>query len=142
TALQIQLPPGDDLSTFVGLLHDLEETSGVTVVRITPQNGLPYRAAPAAPKTSELIKGDNFIVIPIEIGVEGSREQVLAFVSALQFGEHQRLYLVRDLTVSQTSNAGGGYSGTIDGYVYVLVDPSAPPPAPTPEKTESPSGKG
>src|SRR5690606_2245314 len=47
-ALHRQLPPGDDLPTFVGLLDRLEAQSGVTVTRISTSNAEPYVPADAA----------------------------------------------------------------------------------------------
>ena len=66
----------------------------------------------------------------------------LNFTSVLQFGEQQRLYLVENFAMSQEDSSGAGdrYVATINGMVYVLVDPSAPPPAPTPpEPTQAPT---
>ena len=71
---------------------------------------------------------------------------MIDFVSDLQYGD--RLFLVTKITVAQElSNTESGttvsYTGNITGYVYVLVDPSAPPPTPTPvgslDTTPSPS---
>ena len=141
-AIHVQLPPGDDLSTFVGLLDQLETASGATITQISVADAMPYIAAPQAIKTSERVTRTNFIVIPVTMAIKGTRAQVLNFVSTLQFGEEQRLYLVQNFTLAQegTQETESGYTGNLQGYVYVLVDPSAPPPAPTPpEPTQAPT---
>jgi Tfp pilus assembly protein PilO len=149
-AAQLGLPPGDELSTFLGQLHELESTSGATLTKFTASEGQRYIAAGGA-VTSPLVTADNFIAITIDLTVEGSRDQVIDFMSDLQYGS--RLFLVTKLSVAQAQDGDSSDSGTaakrytssISGYVYVLVDPSAPPPTPTPvgsldtETTPSPS---
>lgn len=130
--LQIALPPGDELSTFLGQLHELEGISGVALTSFTASNGEPFAPAPNKSGTTvnPLVTPDNFIVITINLKVAGTRAQVLDFVDALQYGD--RLFLVNSLTVQRGSDSEDSYTGTITGFVYVLVDPSAPPPTPTP----------
>ncbi len=129
------LPPGDELSTFLGQLHQLEVSSGVSLTKFAASDGERYLAAPGA-TISPLVTVDNFVTITIDLTVAGSQAQVMDFVSNLQSGH--RLFLVTKLTVAQgDAGTGGdsqtpGYTGSITGYVYVLVDPSAPPPTPTP----------
>ncbi len=151
-AAQQSLPPGDDLSTFLGELHSLEGTSGVVLTSFGAGDGLNYLAAPGE-VTDPLVTADNFIAIPIDLTVQGTRPQVIEFINDLQYGN--RLFLVIKLTVTQAANAGvvdpeseeipvgDAYEGNISGFVYVLVDPSAPPPTPTPagslNSTPSPS---
>ncbi|MCO5294843.1 MAG: type 4a pilus biogenesis protein PilO [Homoserinimonas sp.] len=135
---QLGLPPGDDLPTFLGQLHKLEAASGVVLTKFTASDGQQYIPAPGM-KPNTLVTADNFVAITIQLTVEGSREQIINFVSDLQSG--QRLFLVSKLSVENKAegttsdtdgNAISGYTGSITGYVYVLVDPSAPPPTPTP----------
>ena len=145
---QIGLPPGDELSTFLGQLHQLEKASGVSLVKFASGDAQRYLAAPGATANAAVTE-DNFVAITIDLTVTGSRAQVIEFVSDLQYGG--RLFLINKLIVAQeqaTSGAEGAatsYTGSITGYVYVLVDPSAPPPTPTPvgsldtEPTPSPS---
>lgn len=140
-AAQESLPPGDDLSTFLGELHALEASSGVVVTSFSAGDGLNYVPAPGE-KTDPLITADNFIAIPINLTVQGTRPQVIDFLSDLQYGK--RLFLVIKLTVAESTKAVAAapnstdapvtdaYEGNISGFVYVLVDPSAPPPTPTP----------
>ena len=89
-------------------------------------------------KTAEvLVVGGQFrVAVTIDLTVAGTQAQVMNFVSDLQYGP--RLFLVTKLTVAQDQTSAdqegkpAGYTGSITGYVYVLVDPSAPPPTPTP----------
>ncbi len=139
---QESLPPGDDLSTFLGELHDLEASSGVVLTSFSAGDGLNYVAAPGE-VSDPLITADNFVAIPIDLTVKGTRPQVIEFLNNLQYGK--RLFLVIKLTVAQATDAAvvdpeseedapvvEAYEGNISGFVYVLVDPSAPPPTPTP----------
>lgn len=137
------LPPGDELSTFLGQLHKLESSSGATLTTFGASDGQGYVAA-AGSTTSPDVSEKNFIAIPINLTATGTRAQVINFTSDLQYGD--RLFLVTKLTVAQDKGAAAaspdatpgapaapaGYTGTISGFVYVLVDPSAPPPTPTP----------
>jgi Tfp pilus assembly protein PilO len=147
---QLALPPGDELSTFLGQLHALEASSGVLLTKFAASDGQSYVAAPGA-TTNPLVTADNFVAITIDLTVTGTRGQVIDFLNDLQYGD--RLFLVTKLTVAQDQSGSsgseegtvGGYTGTITGFVYVLVDPSAPPPTPTPvgsldtQTTPSPS---
>jgi hypothetical protein len=51
--LQKALPPGSDLSTFIGELHDLEAASGVTITSITAGDAEEF--VPAAPLVPEVV---------------------------------------------------------------------------------------
>ncbi|MBX3088766.1 MAG: type 4a pilus biogenesis protein PilO [Cryobacterium sp.] len=146
---QLGLPPGDDLPTFLGQLHKLEAASGVVLTKFSASDGQQYIPAPGT-KPNALVKADNFVAITIQLTVEGSRAQVIDFLSDLQNG--QRLFLINKLNIENKAegttsdsegNSTSGYTGSITGYVYVLVDPSAPPPTPTPvgslDVTPSPS---
>ena len=135
---QLGLPPGDELSTFLGQLHSLESSSGATLTKFAASDGQGYVAAAGA-TTSPLVTADNFVAITIDLTVTGTRTQVIDFMSDLQYGD--RLFLVTKLTVAKDAAGSEGagtpdkpadYSGSITGFVYVLVDPSAPPPTPTP----------
>lgn len=150
--LQVALPPGGELSTFLGQLHQLEITSGVVVKSFSAGSGMPFVAVPNGTDTvvSPLVTSANFIVIDVQLNVTGTRQEVLDFVQALQLGD--RLFLINSLSVQggdEVSEDGEGepvatpYTGNISGYIYVLVDPKAPPPTVTPvvvepEPTEAP----
>lgn len=130
--MQVQLPPNGELSTFLGQLHTLEELSGVQLVSFSAGTPGPFASVPNGTDTvqSALVSGENLIVINVDLKVTGTREQVLEFVNDLQFGE--RLFLINSISLQSGSDAEQGYTGSISGFVYVLVDPSAPPPTVTP----------
>ena len=137
---QASLPPGDELSKFLGELHGLEASSGVVLRSFSAGDGENYVAAPGSGSKSPLVTSQNFIAIPIALAVQGTRSQVIEFLSDLQYGK--RLFLVIKVSVAQAKDSattGAGavdtsnrYDGNVSGFVYVLVDPSAPPPSPTP----------
>lgn len=127
---QVALPPGDELSTFLGELHKLEASSGVTVKSFSASDAQQYIAAAGAVTVSPLVTADNFVAITIGLTVEGTRAQVISFVNDLQYGD--RLFLVNKVTLGQDTAEPTKYQGSITGFVYVLVDPSSPPPTPTP----------
>ena len=137
---QASLPPGDELSKFLGELHGLETSSGVVLTSFSAGDGENYIAAPGSGSESPLVTETNFIAIPIELAVSGTRAQVIEFLSDLQYGK--RLFLVIKVSVAKakdsapadeaTAGVSNAYDGNVSGFVYVLVDPSAPPPSPTP----------
>lgn len=137
--LQVALPPGGELPAFLGQLHELEAASGVKLEAFSTTDGQQFVAVPNGTdtKVSPLVTRTNFIVIPITLKVSGDRAPILNFVHALQFGK--RLFLVNSLTIQSGSSTDQGYTGTIDGFVYVLVDPSAPLPVVTPIAPISPT---
>lgn len=142
---QALLPAGDELSTFLGELHKLESSSGVVLTTFGAGDGQEYIPAPTSGVSDPLVTAENFIAIPIDLTVTGSRAQVIEFLSDLQFGT--RLFLVTSLTVAENEESGASiegvesaessqvYDGSISGFVYVLVDPLSPPPSPTPVET-------
>lgn len=127
---QALLPSGDDLSTFLGELHRLEASSGAVLTNFGAGDGEAYIAAPGSGTPNPLVTKENFIAIPINLSVTGTRAQVIDFLNDLQYGT--RLFLVTKLTVAQDAQEAESYNGDISGLVYVLVDPSSPPPSPTP----------
>src|SRR5690606_19944830 len=96
--VQVALPPGDELSTFLGQLHELEGTSGVTLTRFAASDGQVFVAAAGA-ATDPLITAQNFVPITIDLVAVGTRDQVIKFVSDLQYGK--RLFLINKITVAQ-----------------------------------------
>ncbi len=130
--IQLQLPPDGDLSSFLGQLHELEVMSGVQLTSFSAGEGVPFVSVPNGTDTvtSPLVTSENVIVIGVGLKVSGTKEQVLDFVHDLQFGK--RLFLINSFSLQSGSDAEQGYSGSITGFVYVLVDPSAPPPTVTP----------
>ena len=171
-AMQLAIPSTNSLSTFIGELNKLEAQSKVEITNLTTTDATPFELAvpeaevppvaeeggeggtPAAPVTPEpaapasLLSPDEFVLIKVSLEVTGSQAEVLNFVNALQGAS--RLYLVTALTLA--GNAQEGYTATIDGNVYVVIDPNAPEdveeevveeeeeePAPDPSETPTPN---
>lgn len=152
--LQKGLPAGAHLSDFVGSLRGFEAVSGVSLTNFTSAPAQPFVYSPPIPPAVpepvavptegdaaaeapvveapaavvdpdalvQTISSDELVFIGVDLTVTGSQAQVLDFVDALQHGE--RRYLVSGLSI--TSEDGVTYTGTIKGYVFVLIDPSKP----------------
>src|SRR5690606_35386932 len=67
------------------------------------------------------ITGENFLLVPVTIGVKGGWNEVLAFTHGVQTSS--RLMLV---TTVNTSEDQGIFTTTLSGTMYVLVRPPAP----------------
>jgi hypothetical protein len=156
--LQKQLPPENDLSTFLGELHQLEGVSGVVLTNFGAADALPFtlepgavaagQAADAVVPPTQTLDSNEFVFIEVTLTVAGNQAQILDFVEALQTGT--RRYLVTSLQIN-TEDAVA-YVGKITGYVYVLIDPTKPAepddgtvtptpiPTPTPTTSAGPSG--
>lgn len=153
--LRAAIPATLDSSAYIDALGRLADSTGVSVTSITVADGQAYAAPPppadgAATQpgivTDARITSENFVVIPVSLGVSGSWSQVLRFLDGLQGGS--RLFLVTNLSIG--SAAGGEVLAQIGGFIYALPggavgnpDPDSfpevePTPAPTPEETEMP----
>jgi hypothetical protein len=147
---EVSVPPADNLSTFIGQLHQLESSSGVKLTDISTSEGAPFVPAPPvlatgdvaaageataetpppaelaptgeSPANAPTLSSDEFIVISVDLTVQGDHDQVMDFIGGLQAGE--RLYLVTGLSVVENGD-DTGFTGTISGLVYVLLDPVA-----------------
>ena len=98
-----------------------------------------------APTTDPTITGANFVVIPVSVTTSGQTANMLAFVKGLQSGT--RLFLVSGLSTAADSTSPGLVTGSIQGFIYVLLDTSVSNAAATvvttpttPTATTSPSG--
>lgn len=101
-----------------------------------------------APTTDPSITGENFISIPVTVNTSGQAPNILAFIKGLQSGT--RLFLVSGITTTADTLSPGLVTGTIQGYIYVLLDTNrsiaaatvvtTPAATPTPTATPSPSG--
>ena len=165
--LQKAIPSYNDLSTFVGELHDLEDKSGVVLTNFVSTDAEPFvldlgltqpeaaapvegeegeaAETPAPPVEPELPEGtpvqtllpEEFVVINISLTVTGKQAAILNFVNSLQNGD--RRFLVTGLSIRTEPNSSD-YAATIDGNVYVLIDPRNPtgeePEAPVEEEPE------
>lgn len=153
--LRASIPASLDSSAYLTALSGLADSSGVTLSSITVSDAQPYAVAADAAAdpavsgtiiTSPIITADNFVLIPVSVGVTGSWDQVLAFLDGLQHGS--RLFLVSSYSAS--GGGSGGIVATISGYIYVIPtgatgDPgpdtfptSTPTPAPEPTDTATP----
>lgn len=130
------IPDSVDSQRFIRSLDTLAAGNGVTITKIAIEQFIPY-TAPAVdpdaagsekappPYTDSRINDKNFVIVPVSVTVEGGWAESLSFVHALQFGD--RLMLFTSIDQSTTDTA---YSTEIKGYIYVLVPPGAPAPAP------------
>lgn len=151
--LQKAIPSNNDLSTFIGELKVLEDKSGVTLTNFGSSDALPFvldlgapvpaeapaaegdaegeedaTPAPTAPEVPagtpvQTLQPTEFIVITVQLTVTGKQAAILNFVNNLQNGD--RRYLVNSLNITIDSEQKL-YTGIIEGYVYVLVDPRTP----------------
>ncbi|KQS10095.1 hypothetical protein ASG04_05830 [Curtobacterium sp. Leaf183] len=81
------------------------------------------------PHSDPEITGANFTVIGVDLSVDGSYDQALAFTKAVQGGD--RLFLVSDIAAASTDELPpmDAQSWSLTGEIYVLTDPSATPAA-------------
>lgn len=142
-ALRVSLPPTAEYAEFVAQLNQISSKAGVSVSGLTP--GVPQLFTPvAAPVVEgEAVAADpvapaadtNFVVVPISIEVGGTVDEVTRFIGGLQGGD--RLFLLTgvdmtELPKKEKAKTAGGFLTKIDGYIYVLLDPTL---AVTPEAT-------
>jgi Tfp pilus assembly protein PilO len=86
-------------------------------------------AAPIAPPsvTDPRVSAANFVAVPVSVTVAGTYSAVQSFISAAQHGD--RLFLALGMNLSPSDAAAVGseamYSGVINGFIYVLIDPYA-----------------
>lgn len=152
--LQKALPPGADLSTFIGELHELEAASGVQITSIIATD--PAEFVPPVPAVDEVPAADAAatdegaaaVAEPVE---PAAADPAAADAAALPAGDlivigltlsvkgtqaqvidfvdavqkGNRLFLVTGLTIARDEE-DESYAGTIPGSVYVLIDPSKP----------------
>lgn len=80
--------------------------------------------------TDPRVTGDNFVLIPVNLELEGSAGNATAFIGALQSAK--RLFLVTDVSMEVNDKAGSEPSAvtvSVSGYLYVLLenaDPAVP----------------
>lgn len=83
---------------------------------------------PAAPAvvTNAAITGQNFSIIPVTVGVDGTFDQALSFVDGVQHGS--RLFLITSVSSAEKTGEDGASSNastwTFGGSIYVLDDPT------------------
>lgn len=128
--LRRAVPSGTDMSAFIGEIHSLEVSYGVTLSSFTVTSGQAYvapkPAVPAAatksttPAPSPPTAPDGFILLPIQLTVTGQYAKVLDFVQGMQTGT--RLVLVTAFSSSASAPGPGSkdVSASIGGFAYVL----------------------
>lgn len=83
----------------------------------------PVPAAPAEPTapllalTDPSVTAENFVTVPATLTVNGSKDDILVFSTALQNDE--RVFLLNKVGLSKTEGTDA-YTGTLAGYVYTL----------------------
>lgn len=109
----------------------------VPAAATTEENGTDEGAAPEPipaaapisppPVTDPRVNAANFVAVPVTVTVAGTYNAVQSFVSAAQHGDRLFLALGMNLTPSDAAAVGGdaAYSGVINGFIYVLIDPVA-----------------
>lgn len=136
-ALQAAVPPGVMGTAFIRQLNDVAAASGATIVSFTLETPEKYTAvvpAPAdpnaptvadipAPAADASVTGDNFVVVPIQLSLEGTNEQVLNFLGGLQRG--QRLVLVTTVSRQIAGEDVDLHTMEIGGYAFVLRNAAA-----------------
>ncbi|MGN6274127.1 MAG: type 4a pilus biogenesis protein PilO [Protaetiibacter sp.] len=128
--LEVMIPSGIKAADFIRSLNDLAGASNVQIESITLGDPLKY-AAPSGepadeqfapnPVTDSRITSENFLLVPVSVGVKGGWNEVLAFTHGVQTSS--RLMLV---TTVNTSEDQGSFTTTLAGTMYVLVRPNAP----------------
>ncbi len=134
------MPTDDELSTFLGELHKLEQTNGVTLISVETKDALPYtpvdKPFTTVSTTNPLVTPENFVAIPMTLNVTGAPDRVMDFVQGVQTGD--RLFLVTALNLAE-DETGDAYSAKVEGYVYVLLDKPLAAPK-TVDAAEAPKG--
>jgi hypothetical protein len=155
--LRISMPAEADTDFTYRLLAQIQAASGATVNSIQTGEALPYGVATGAevavaPSEPEVATPSGLYTIPITITFDKvPASQVMSYASQMQNGP--RLFLVTSIT------GDGAGSSTIEAYMFVMHDPTAPRGAaeeaysgilptpkatgkvdvePTPEPTETP----
>lgn len=132
--LRVEVPSQDSLDVFLGQLDTMAKASGVSVSGFTSAPGTPMvEPADGSSKAPSGVDASNLLTLPLTMNVEGSRDQIMAFVGELQSGK--RLMLVSDVSVQESN---GVVTGNISGLVYVLLDTPLVTATPTPASTSTP----
>lgn len=143
STLQASVPTSADIPSVVTELNTLANARGLTLKSITVSDAKPYTPttpgvaqtggkSAKAPQTNPKITSANFVVIPMQITVNGDYSKVLDFVNDVQLG--RRLFLVSTLSrIGETNSVGAKGTRTtsrgsqkvdssLGGYIYVLLN--------------------
>lgn len=118
-ALRVEIPQEPELSTYLGQLNQLAESSGVSLNEVTANP--PVLVDPAL---LEQYGVTGLVGIPVTISALGPPEGLAQFMKAAQFGP-------RLLWVGRFSTGDDAESGrvTLEGYIFVLPEEGATLPA-------------
>lgn len=124
--LRAAVPPGVDGSGFLATLDQLVAAHGVVLASVALSDPLAY-VPPAegdfSPLTDASITSENFVLVPVEVAVGGTNEQVLAFLASLQ--SQKRLILINEVARVRDEANADLYGLAVSGYIFVLRDPAA-----------------
>ena len=168
--LRAAIPAGDDLSTFLGELHQLEQQNQVSLTSFAAGDGRPYTppvspaatdAKAAAEATAGTAATASETASAKDTAAPGATSPLVTAdnfvaipVTVIVTGSHQqamnfiqglqsgsRLFLVTDLSMTQEKDSAN-YEAKITGFVYVLLDANASTAAPDKpaETTTAPKG--
>jgi len=124
--LRAAVPAGVDGSAFISALDQLIASNGVVLTSVAladPIAYVPPTEGEFAPLTNPLITTGNFVIVPVQIAVGGTNDQVLAFLAALQASD--RLILITEVARVRDDTQADVYGLAITGSIYVLRDPTA-----------------
>jgi Tfp pilus assembly protein PilO len=143
--LRLALPSTVELDQFINQIGAAADEQGVSVVGFTSDDPAVFgvvaaevpiategeatpspAATPAAtdavatpPLADALLDPANFITVKVSVTVEGEYGKILAFLAQMQ--DNPRLFLVSDLDIGVKEAT---ISAKVDGYIYVLLDPT------------------
>lgn len=152
-SLRQEVPNDADLPDFLRQLDKIGQAHSVTFTNIQVSDAQPYAplvppepaastesaddsatdpAAAAAspqpraidPTVNSRITAENFVAIPVSVSVDGSYDNVLAFIKGVQEGT--RLTLVTAFnTAAATDPKATTITASVSGLIYVLLDSAA-----------------
>jgi Tfp pilus assembly protein PilO len=138
--LRKAVPATAALPDMLRELHSLAAANGVAVSSVTVADPSTYAPIENTTEDPELaaalatVSTGAFLVIPIDVGVTGLYQNVMAFIAGLQHGE--RLFLVHDINLSSgVMSTDSEVEVSVSGQVFVLLDV-----APAPLANDQPVG--
>jgi Tfp pilus assembly protein PilO len=154
--LEASIPGGLDIQNLLIQLNSMASANSTSIQNIATDS--PFLYAPeddASVVPTATADPNNFVLVPITIRVTGGYQALLNFTDGLQNG--QRLILVNGIVIASKSGKSSvdengvevpgskTFEAEIEGFIFVLVDPNAPPPdpnatpLPVPSETPTPS---
>jgi Tfp pilus assembly protein PilO len=137
TQLRKTVPADGAMPDMLSELHQLAAANGVAISSVTvadPSTYAPIENTTADPELAAAlasVSSGAFLVIPIDVGVSGLYQNVMAFLSSLQNGE--RYFLVHDINLSTGLMATDvAAEVSLSGQAFVLLDVAPAPLASDP----------